>query len=113
MKRYLNVTTIASDGLLVVKRNEPLAPTRECIIVPRQAVNGLLTALHIQLDHPTSHQLKLVAKHYLFTLDMDKAIDRVSSGCHIQCAALQTIPICTCRAVRFTTTRRCGSIIRC
>ena len=30
-KRYLNVPTI---GLLVVKRNEPLVPTRECIIVP-------------------------------------------------------------------------------
>ena len=33
VKRYLNVATIASDGLLVVKRNTPLVPTRECIIV--------------------------------------------------------------------------------
>ena len=35
VKRYLNVATIAKDGLLVVKRNEPFAPSRECIIVPR------------------------------------------------------------------------------
>jgi hypothetical protein len=55
VKRYLNVATIASDGLLVVKRNEPLGPTRDCIIVPRQAIDGLLTALHIQLNHPTNH----------------------------------------------------------
>ena len=35
VKRCLNVTTIAKDDLHVVKRNEPLAPTRECIVVPR------------------------------------------------------------------------------
>ena len=33
IKRYLNAGTIAKDGLLVVKRNGPLAPTRECIVV--------------------------------------------------------------------------------
>ena len=54
VKRYLNVATIAKDGLLVVKRNEPLTPTRECIVVPRQVLEGLLTTLHIQLSHPSS-----------------------------------------------------------
>lgn len=53
VKRYLNVATIARDGLLVVNCDVPLAPTRECIIVPRQVLDGLLTALHIQLSHPT------------------------------------------------------------
>ena len=38
VKRHLNVATIASDGFLVVKRNETLVPTRECIIVPRQVL---------------------------------------------------------------------------
>lgn len=91
VKRYLNVATVASDGLLVVKRNEPLAPTRECIIIPRQAVDGLLTALHLQLQHPSCHQLKMVAKRYLFALDIDNAVQRISSGCHT-CAALQQTP---------------------
>ena len=50
VKRYLNVATIARDGLLVVKRNDPLSPTRECIIVPRNVLDGLVTALHIQLS---------------------------------------------------------------
>ena len=61
IKRYLNIATISSDGLIVVKRNEPLAITRECIVVPRQVLEGLLTALHLKLDHPTKHQFKLVA----------------------------------------------------
>ena len=91
VKRYLNVATIAKDGLLVVNRDEPFASTRECIIVPRQVLEGLLTALHIQLSHPTSHQLKMVTKRYLFALDLDKAIDRVTSGCHC-CAALRQAP---------------------
>ena len=68
VKRYLNVATIASDGLLVAKRNEPLVPTRECMIVPRQVLDGLLTALHIQLSHLSSCRLKLVTRRYLFAL---------------------------------------------
>ena len=57
VKRYLQVATIAKDGLLVVKRDEPLSPSRECIIVPRKILDGLLTAIHIQLSHPSSHQI--------------------------------------------------------
>ena len=60
VKRYLQVASIADDGLLVMQRHDPLSPTRECIIVPRQALDGLLTALHIQLGHPSCHQLKMV-----------------------------------------------------
>ena len=88
VKRYFNVTTAAKDGLLVVKRNEPLAPTRECIVVPRQVLEGLLTALHIQLCHPSSNQLKADTKRCLYALDIDKAIDRVTQACH-QCAVLR------------------------
>ena len=91
IKRYLNVATVGKDGLLVVKRNDPLAPSRECIIVPRQVLDGLLTALHIQLDHPSSHQMKLVMKRYFFALDMEKSIDKVSDTCH-PCASLRKVP---------------------
>ena len=91
VKRYLNVATIAKDGLLVVKRNQPLAPTSECIVVPWQVLEGLLTELHIQFSHPSSNQLKAVIKRYLYALDIDKAIDRVFQGCN-QCAALCQTP---------------------
>ena len=91
VKRYLNVATIASDGLLVVKRDEPLEPTRQCIIIPRQVLDGVLTAIHLQLSHPTGNQLKKVMSRYFYALDLDKAIYRVTDGCHT-CAALKHAP---------------------
>ena len=74
VKRYLNVATIASDGLLE---------------------DGALTALHIQLHHPTSHQLEMVAQRYLYALDMNKAIDRITSVCYIRTALQQSPSACT------------------
>ena len=32
---YLSVASIARDGMLVVRRNDPLVPSTELIIVPR------------------------------------------------------------------------------
>lgn len=91
IKRYIQMSTIAKDGLLVVPRKDNLAPTRECIVVPRQVLDGLLTALHIKLDHPSSHQLKCVFHRFFYALDMDKAIEEVVRSCH-QCTSLKSIP---------------------
>ena len=91
VKRYLQVASVADDGLLVVRRHESLSPSRECIIVPRQALDGLLTVLHIQLSHPSCHQLKMVVKRYIYALDLDKAVSRVSDECH-SCAAIRSSP---------------------
>ena len=91
VKRYLQVASVADDGLLVVRRCEPLSPSRECIIVPRHALDGLVTALHIQLSHPSCHQLKMVVQRYLYALDLDKAVPLVSDGCH-SCAAIRSSP---------------------
>ena len=110
VKRYLQVASVASDGLLVVKRHEPLSPSRECIVVPRQALDGLLTALHIQLNHPSSHQLKTVVKRYLYALDIDKAIANISDGCH-SCARFASDTYRTRRAIHFLTTRLSGSVL--
>ena len=91
VKRYLNVTTISADGLLIVKRNDPLCSTRECIVVQRQVLDGRLTALHLQLSHPTAYQLKKVVSRYFYALDIEKAVDNVTTGCHT-CAALKHVP---------------------
>jgi hypothetical protein len=91
VKRYLNAVTIAKDGLLVVPQNEPLAPSRERIVVPRQVLHGFLTALHIQLNHPSSFQLKQVASRHIFALNLDKAIDLTSESCHT-CVSLRKTP---------------------
>ena len=77
VKRYLQVTTIGRDGLLV-QCNEPLSPARELIIVPRQVVDGLLSALHIQLAHPSRNQLHLSVQRAFDALDMEKALTRVT-----------------------------------
>lgn len=88
VKRYLQVATIAHDGLLVVKRDSPFSPTRDCIIVPRNVLHGILTSLHVQLNHPSCHQLRTVVNRYFFALDMDKAVEIVSENC-FHCAALR------------------------
>ena len=59
VKRYLSVASFARDGMLVVRRNDPLVPSTELIIVPRSVLHGLVTALHIKLGHRSRHQLEL------------------------------------------------------
>jgi hypothetical protein len=66
-------------------------PCREAIIVPRSVLEGLLTSLHIKLGHPSNHQLKTIVNRYFYALDMDKAIEAVSSSCHA-CASLRKVP---------------------
>ena len=83
VKRYLNKVTIAHDGLLIVRNDEPNAICKVRIVVPRSVIDGLLASLHIKLDHPLTNQMKLVAHRYFYALDMDAAIERVSSTCHI------------------------------
>lgn len=91
VKRYLAVASIARDGMLVVRRNEPLVPSTELIIVPRSVLDGLITALHIKLDHPSKHQLELVMKRFFYALDLTKAINHSYNACHT-CLSLQKFP---------------------
>ena len=92
IKRYLQFVILAQDGLIVVRRNDPLLPQRDAIVVPRQALHALLTALHIKLEHPTKHQMHQVVHRYFFALDLARAIDEIVMSCH-QCAALKNSPI--------------------
>ena len=91
IKRYLNLASISKDGLLVVRRNQPFATTTEAIIVPRSVLDGLLTALHVRLNHPSRHQLQTVLQRHFYALDMNSALERISSTCHT-CASLQKFP---------------------
>ena len=91
VKRYLQVATIASDGLLVVRQERAFQPRQERIIVPRRVLAGILTALHLQLSHPTPHQLRQVVSRYFYALDLDAAIQQVTLGCH-SCLSLRNVP---------------------
>ena len=50
-----------------------------------------MTALHIKLDHPSCHQLRLAVRRHFYALDLDKALDRVSKACYT-CASMQKVP---------------------
>ena len=91
VKRYLNVTSVSKDGLLAVQHQPPLSRPIELIVVPRSVLDGLLTAIHIKLDHPSKHQLQMVIQRYFFALDTSAAIARVSDSCHT-CASLKKFP---------------------
>jgi hypothetical protein len=91
VKRYLNVASRASDGLLFVRRSDPLLPPADLIIVPRNVLDGLITALHLKLGHPSKHQLHLVVKRHFYALDLSNAIDKVCDNCHT-CASLKRFP---------------------
>ena len=91
VKRYLKDVVIAADGLLIVRDHQPFQPPRERLVVPRSVLDGLLTALHIWFSHPSKYQTKRLFTRYFFALDVDKAIDRVSSSCHT-CESVKSIP---------------------
>lgn len=91
VKRYLGVVSIAKDGLLIVRRCDPLLPPAELIVVPRSVLDGLVTALHIKLDHPSKHQLLLVLKRHFYALDLVKSVSDMTDSCHT-CAALKRFP---------------------
>ena len=82
VKRYLRTVSVANDGVLIVKDNQPFQPPRERIVVPRPIVDGLLTALHIRFYHPSRTQLKRIFNRYFFALDFDKASEATSAACH-------------------------------
>lgn len=91
VKRYLQSKAhIAGDGLLIVKSTQPFN-NGERVIIPRSVVRGLLSALHIKLDHPLTAQLKTVCDRYLFALDIGKVITEVTSACDV-CVSLSSAP---------------------
>ena len=91
VKRYLNEVIISRDGLLVTVHSEPYLPRRELIVVPRHIIPGLLTSLHLQLNHPSTYQLqKVFAKNY-YAQGLQKHLSAVFDACHT-CQSLRTIP---------------------
>ena len=92
VKRYLSSRVVLStEGVLVVRQVEPFSPTAERIVVPQQALYGLLAALHLKLSHPSALQLEKVFNRYFFALNLDKAIVSTSRTCHL-CASLRDVP---------------------
>ena len=91
VRKYLNNNLIlSSDGLLTNYSVKALSSSHQ-IVVPQQVIHGIVTALHIILNHPTQHQLMEVFSRYFFTLGLDKVASAVSKSCH-HCSSIKDVP---------------------
>ena len=91
VRRYLNTVKLSEDGLLYVPRSEPLRAGTQRIVVPRGVADGLMTALHLKLQHPSKFQLGQVFSRQFFCLDIGRLLERTVNTCHF-CASLLKIP---------------------
>ena len=92
VRRYLsNGIILAHDDTLIQPHSSPLRPSSERIVVPEQVLHGILTVLHLKLNHPSAHQLNKAFSQHFFALNIDKAISEVTKACH-QCASIKDIP---------------------
>ena len=94
VRRYLQhckLSTTPADGLIIVNHEEPLRPARQRIVIPSGVLDGLLVALHLQLQHASKYQLKQVFNMGFYALDLDKAINQTVDGCHT-CMSLKSVP---------------------
>ena len=95
IRRYLScgVTVLSGqlEGLLVIKQSTPFKPVSHRVVIPRRVSDGLLTALHITLNHPSANQLKHIFARSFFCLDMDILAKKVTDHCYT-CTSLGNIP---------------------
>ena len=91
VRKYLSANLLLSpDGLLVRRLVKPLLSTEQ-IVIPQQALPGILTALHLRLNHPTSHQMNKVFSRYFYAMNLDKTINEITNSCH-HCSSIREIP---------------------
>ena len=92
VKRYMTSKVVLSaEGTLVVRQVEPLSPVAERIVVPQNVLHGILTVLHIRLEHPSCLQLTKSFNRFFFALNLDKAALLCSRQCH-HCESLKAVP---------------------
>ena len=91
VKKFLRNVKIAREGLFIVKQAQPFLPENELIVVPLNLLHGLITSLHLSLNHPTIHQLTNVFNRCYYSLNLSDCISSVNQSC-AQCQSLKTIP---------------------
>ena len=81
---------IDKDGLLLIKTPDGTF-NGAAILVPHHLFMGVMSAIHLRLDHPSKAQLIGLAARYFYTPGWRSIIEEVSDNCH-QCAAAKTLP---------------------
>ena len=52
LHKYLKVCSVDQNGLLIVRKQDPLYHERPLIVVPYDILPGIITAMHLYLKHP-------------------------------------------------------------
>ena len=91
LRRYFQIATISESGLLIHRKTNPYGPDFELIIVPKELASGLISALHLQLGHPTKTQFKKIWDRYFYAHDSEKMIENCTAGCPL-CTSMRQIP---------------------
>lgn len=89
-KYFSKKLIISSDGLLVHRIVKPLQITDQ-IVVPENVTEGILTALHLRLQHPTAHQLVKAFNRYFYCLNLNEVASQVSKSCY-HCNSIKDVP---------------------
>ena len=87
---YVQGKLYVKDGLVLVKTPES-EPYEDAISVPPSIFPGIVSALHIRLDHPSKTQLTGLIGRYFYSPGWRTVINDVTEFCH-QCATLKTLP---------------------
>ncbi len=75
----------------MVTKQDPYAERRNQIVVPRNIVPGIVTALHLHFEHATKNQLMQLFKRYFYGIAVDSVIYAVVDNC-THCNALKKMP---------------------
>ena len=94
VKRFLQKAdkmTIAKDGCLVITKRDGSFNNRELIVIPDDISVGLLYAMHINLNHPTSYQLSKLLDTRFYLLDKETKVKQITESCTL-CCSVAKIP---------------------
>ena len=90
VKRYLDICSIDQHGLIIVRKPDQFLHHKELIVVPKDVVPGLVTALHIQFNHATKHQLSKLFDRFFYAISSSKTIEEMVNSC-MQCNSLKVL----------------------
>ena len=93
IKHILNLNVeIASDGALVVKNfNKMTKSTEELLLLPSSVAQGILTAWHIKMNHPSAYQMKKQVARKFVVPFANRLIDEITNNCYL-CASTARLP---------------------
>lgn len=92
IRRFVDKSTVAKDGLLIVKSDSSISNgIKERIVIPTGYLDSLLTQIHLKFQHPSKHQLTSLFNKYFFSVATSNAIESLYDHCQF-CKAAQILP---------------------